>query len=195
MKKFHKKYLKKPAGLFRIIKMVNRQGKIVKKIKPGEKISSDFEEKIMLAISGVNNCVYCSYLHTATALKKGVPEDEIIKLLNGELGDFPEEEAVALIYAQHWSENQGEPDKKSRKRMLEYYGEDITAHIEFIMARLFIGNMICNTVEAYKTGNGPDTDKFKFFLTVLLCRPIAFMIRIFGKKGKKQLAGKKISYL
>ena len=34
-------------------------------------------EHLMLAISGVNQCAYCSYLHTQTALSKGVDLDTI----------------------------------------------------------------------------------------------------------------------
>ena len=50
----------------------------------------------MLAVTGVNSCVYCSYRHTKTALERRVNNDEIRDILNGEFGNVPENEQIAL---------------------------------------------------------------------------------------------------
>ena len=60
MKEFHKHYFKTPKELFRTIKKISRCQKNIKKIKLENKIFKVFAEKIMLAVTGINNCIYCS---------------------------------------------------------------------------------------------------------------------------------------
>ena len=114
----------------------------------GGRVSKTFAEKIMLAVTQVNNCRYCNYHHTRQALKAGVSEEEIKRLAKVELGDFPEEEAVALMFAQHYAESGGQPEPAAWARLVDYYGEqtarDILAYIRMIM----MGNLLGNTFEA-----------------------------------------------
>ena len=44
-------------------------------------ISPDFRERLMLAVTAVNGCRYCSYAHTRAALKGGLSREEISGLL------------------------------------------------------------------------------------------------------------------
>lgn len=62
-------------------------------------MSKAFQERIMLAVTSVNGCRYCSYFHTSLALKEGMSADEIQHLLGGEFADAPAAEAVALLFA------------------------------------------------------------------------------------------------
>lgn len=179
---FRKKYFQKLGDFFSLSKKISKIMKRAKNIEKKDKISQAFSEKIMLAVTGVNSCVYCSFRHTKTALEQGVNSDEIRDILNGEFGNVPENEQIALLYAQHWAESGGEPSTKSREKMIEYYGLAKTEHIELSAAMVYIGNLISNTVEAYKQKIRPDRGKVNFFFTYLLCSPIAFFIRTSGKK-------------
>ena len=59
----------------------------------------------MLAVTAVEGCRYCSYFHAKQALKSEVTPEEISRLLSGDVDNCPEEEAMAVIYAQHWAES------------------------------------------------------------------------------------------
>ncbi|MFN2290412.1 MAG: carboxymuconolactone decarboxylase family protein [Anaerolineae bacterium] len=118
------------------------------------RVSRAFAEKIMLAVTEVNGCRYCAYGHTRMALKEGVSPEEIEKILAAELGDFPEEEAVALAFAQHWAETAGQPDPEAERRFREYYGPTISGDILNWMRMISMGNLMGNTLDAilYRLG-------------------------------------------
>jgi AhpD family alkylhydroperoxidase len=181
---FHKRYLKTPKDFFNLIKRNSYYAKKRKTINKKNRISPDFSEKIMLAVTGVNECVYCSYRHTKTALQKGVKYKEINDILKCEFGSFPEEESKALLYAQHWTEKGCIPDTETRSRMIEYYGKQKTEDIEFFMNMVYTGNLISNTVEAYKN-HVREKNSFKFFLVYIMCSPIAYFIRQSKRNLKK----------
>ena len=146
------------------------------------RISPAFAEKLMLAVSGVNACVYCSYRHTKTALEQGVSEAEIQRLLSGSTDGFSEEEAIGITYAQHWAESDGRPSVGARQRVTATYGEETTRYMELYMHAVYLGNMCSNTVEAYRMGDAVKSGRVRFFLTYLLCAPIAFFIRRSGHR-------------
>jgi len=119
----------------------------VKNIKNNE-ISRELREKLMVAVSGVLGCKYCTWLHSEMALSHGVDPGDIQRLLSSELGDFPEEEAVALAFAQNYSETEGKVPEQARQRFYKYYGRkkarDILGYIQII----YFGNLSGNTVDA-----------------------------------------------
>lgn len=192
--RFHKRYFKKIGEFFRKAKEISKAGKKLKRITPEDNISSSFSEKIMLAVTGVNNCVYCSYLHTKTALEHGVTDKEIQAILQGEFGTLPPDEVPGLLYAQHWTETGGNPTPKARNEVVTFYGENKTASIEYYMQLVNIGNLVSNTVEGYKRKAVPERGKFSFLLTYLLCLPIASFIKRGGLKHR-HLVKNDLAYL
>jgi len=112
------------------------------------RISKAFAEKIMLAVSAVNGCRYCSYGHARTALTSGVSPQEVDRLLSGEVGHVPADEAPARFFAQHYAESGDRPAPDMVQKLVETYGQekarDILAHIRMIT----FGNLSGNTVDA-----------------------------------------------
>jgi AhpD family alkylhydroperoxidase len=113
-----------------------------------ERVSRAFAEKIMLAVTAVNGCRYCAYGHTRAALVAGVPPEEVEQILSLELGDLPEEEAVALAFAQHWAETAGAPAPEAEQRFRSYYGEQVSDDILNWMRMIQMGNLLGNTFDA-----------------------------------------------
>ncbi len=111
-------------------------------------VSRAFAEKIMLAVTRVNGCRYCAYGHTRAALAAGVPESEIQCLMSGDLGCFPEEEAVALAFAQHYAESACQPDPQALQRLVAYYGPETAADIQAYLRMITFGNLYGNTFDA-----------------------------------------------
>jgi len=114
----------------------------------GGRISQPFAEKIMLTVTRVNGCRYCSYGHSRAALAVGVSETELQKLLRGEIGAFPEQEAVALAFAQHYAETCCQPDPFAWQRLVEYYGPEAARDIQAYLRMITFGNLLGNTFDA-----------------------------------------------
>jgi len=113
------------------------------------RVSRAFAERIMLAVTSVNKCRYCSYGHTRAALAAGVPEADIRNLAAGELDKLPDDELVALTYAQHYAESQGNPDSTAWRRFVEVYGDDRARDISAYIRMITIGNLYGNTFDAF----------------------------------------------
>jgi AhpD family alkylhydroperoxidase len=111
-------------------------------------VSRAFAERIMLAVTQVNGCRYCSYAHARMALQAGVTPEEIADLMAGQWQNLPEMELVALTFAQHYAETGGRPDSVAWQQLNQIYGagvaRDILAHIRMIM----VGNLLGNTFDA-----------------------------------------------
>jgi AhpD family alkylhydroperoxidase len=114
----------------------------------GDRVGKAFAEKIMLAVSKVNGCRYCLYGHSRAALAAGVGPEEIRKLLAGDLGTFPEQEAVALAFAQHYATCQSRPDPATWQRLVDYYGLETARDIRAYLRMITFGNLFGNTFDA-----------------------------------------------
>lgn len=130
-----------------------------------------------LAVSGVNECRYCTWLHTKTALEKGLSQEEIDAMLSAEFDDLGPGELTAVLYAQHWADTDGEVTTEGRSRVLDEYGPRRTSEIEAVIRAAYFGNLCSNTVVAYRDakneGRQPPVRRFTHVLAV----PIAGAIR------------------
>ena len=110
-------------------------------------VSETFRERLMMAVTSVNGCRYCSYFHSREALKAGISPEEIATLTNFEFGECPDEEQPALLYAQHWAESNTHPDEEAYQRVLEFYGEEKLKAIEMVLRMIRMGNLMGNTLD------------------------------------------------
>jgi AhpD family alkylhydroperoxidase len=96
------------------IKMIgNKRKKLVDK---------DFVERLQLAVTEVNGCAACSYAHTYMALKQGMSSEEINSFLSGDGKFIKQEEAKAIIFAQHYADTRGFAKKGAFDSLLDEYG-------------------------------------------------------------------------
>jgi AhpD family alkylhydroperoxidase len=112
------------------------------------RISHTFAEKIMLTVSQVNGCRYCLYGHSRAALACGVDQVELQKLLAGDIGDFPLEQAVALAFAQHYAESECQPDEAAWAKLVDTYGLESARDILAYLRMITFGNLLGNTFDA-----------------------------------------------
>lgn len=122
-----------------------KQRKQIKTLMRGDSLSEAFRERIMLTVTEVNGCRYCQYAHAKMALSAGLSASEIESLSAGAFHHCPPEEVAALLYAQHWAEENGSPHATMRKKMNINYGEDKTRDIELVMRMIRMGNLLGNT--------------------------------------------------
>jgi len=106
-----------------------------------------FRERLMLVVTSVNGCRYCSYAHAREALAEGITPKEIDALGEGMFEDSPTEEVPALLYAQHWAEMDGEPEPGVRQQIEQRYGEKTLQQIEIALRMIRVGNLLGNTFD------------------------------------------------
>ena len=110
-------------------------------------MAPDFRERLMLAVTAVNGSRYCSYAHTRAALKGGISREEISGLLEGDIGDCPEDELPAVLYAQHWAESGASPEPEMVQKLEETYGPEKSVAIHLMLRMIRLGNLLGNTFD------------------------------------------------
>jgi AhpD family alkylhydroperoxidase len=112
------------------------------------RVDKAFAERIMLAVTNVNGCRYCDYFHARQALTVGIDEAELQQMYAGEFGHLPEEQTIAIAFAQHFAEQQGKPDPLTRQRLQTFYGPDTARDIMAYIHMITMGNLLGNTADA-----------------------------------------------
>ena len=103
-------------------------------------ISPQFVERIMLAVTEVNNCAICSYAHSKRALESGMTAEEIQNMLSGIMDDVPDDEVAGVMFAQHYADTRGNPTMESWQRIVQIYGTSKAEAILGSIRMIMIGN-------------------------------------------------------
>jgi AhpD family alkylhydroperoxidase len=82
-----------------------------------------WRERIMLAITEVNGCDMCSYMHTKIALQAGMSNEEIKNILGGELKDVPDNEITSVLFAKDYAFNKEKIDPSFKAKLEQQYGK------------------------------------------------------------------------
>ena len=119
-------------------------------------ISPAFRERLMLTVTAVYGCRYCSYFHARQGLKSGIDSEEAVALLAGNHERCPPEEAIALLYAQHWAESNAKPDVEATERLERMYDTEIVKAINLTLRMVRVGNLAGNLLDycLYKLSRG-----------------------------------------
>jgi len=151
------------------------------------RIPAKFNEQIILAVTAVNECVYCTWFHSNLAIESGCSPEEIARILGRDLNDVEPTQAVALAFAQHYAESEGKPDFNAAKNLLKCYGFGKTVGILDAIYKITIGNLTGNTLDAFNCrirGKEPRNGSFCFeFLVFFLGMPL---LKLLGVQNKMQ---------
>lgn len=110
-------------------------------------LDETFRERLMLAVTQVNRCRYCTEFHAKYALEAGLSQEEIEQLLEGIVEQCPPDEVTAILYARHWAEEAGAPDPEIRQKLVDVYGEGQADAIDMVLRMIWIGNLSGNTFD------------------------------------------------
>lgn len=110
--------------------------------RKSQKVSSQFLERLQLAVTEVNACPACSYAHTYMALKEGLSAEEINSFLVGDGKWVKPEEAKALMFAQHFAEQGGCPGKEAVDALEAEYGQEKADIMISAVQLMLAGNII-----------------------------------------------------
>jgi AhpD family alkylhydroperoxidase len=136
--------------LFSDIKAILSNREHVRRAMRGNLVSPEFRERLMLVVTQVNDCRYCSSYHSSEALKVGISADEISLLMQGGIPDSaPASELAAIHYARHWAENNTKSTDVEKKRLIEIYGQETADAIHILLRMIRIGNLSGNTWDSW----------------------------------------------
>lgn len=156
-----------------------------------KKISKAFETKIMLAVTSVNGCKYCAWFHSREALKAGIEQQEVKRLLSSQLNrQIEDEELVALDFAFHYAETDQRPDRERISNLIEVYGNEIATEILLKLRIIYFGNLCGNTFEAFLSrlkGKGPENSFWLSEVTIfLIVSPMYGLISLLMRKDERR---------
>lgn len=147
MKEFNRRIYPNFASFLADLKAVLAQRDQMGPLMRGELVDAAFRERLMLAVTAVNGCRYCSFAHARQALVAGIPEAQVRALQDGLLEGCPSEQLPALLYAQHWAEARGKADPAARARLIESYSPEAVVAIELALQTIQVGNLLGNTLD------------------------------------------------
>jgi AhpD family alkylhydroperoxidase len=147
MNKLERRIYHSLSELLADFRAIMSQRKQIHSLMRGEVIAPSLRERLMLVVTAVNRCRYCSYAHAREALSTGISQAEIEALASGMFEDSPPEEVPALLYAQHWAEMNGEPEAPVREQVVERYGEQVVETMELALHMIRAGNLSGNTFD------------------------------------------------
>ena len=146
-KPFPRRYYRNLGDFFRDFSYLMKHRDQIRQAMQSE-ISVEFRERLMLMVTEVNGCRYCSYYHAKLALEAGIDEKDLNDLLAGCVPqNTPDEEIPALLYAQHWAEANANPAAETTQKILDHYGQKKTDAIHIILRMIRMGNLLGNTLD------------------------------------------------
>ena len=137
-----------PLDFLRDVRFLIRSHSLVRSAMRSGGISFGFRERLMMVVTDVNGCRYCTWYHSTQSIKAGLSDDELRVLLEGQIPqDTPSEEIPALVYARHWAQANGMPEPEAARSLAEVYSEERAALINVILRMIRAGNLMGNTLD------------------------------------------------
>lgn len=118
------------------------------KLGRGQTLSHDFRERLMLVVTGVNQCRYCTFIHSKAAGAVGVAPEQIAKLLDGDLSDVSSTELPVLQFAARWAQADGLVDNSEFERLQVACGRELSEQILLALKMIRYGNLTGNTFDS-----------------------------------------------
>ncbi len=130
------------SEMYDALRSVYQAGSVLAANRKDQKISEEFIERIMLAVTEVNGCSVCSYAHTKMALESGFSEEEIDSFLSGSDAYVVPEEAKAILFAQSFADAHGQLDEASYQALVDEYGSAVSEVILAAARVMTVGNIL-----------------------------------------------------
>ncbi|MGI6342428.1 MAG: carboxymuconolactone decarboxylase family protein [Bacteroidales bacterium] len=149
--------------------------------KKSKLVDTHFVERLQLAVTEVNGCAACSYQHTKMALQQGMSNEEIASFLNGETNFIKPEEAKAIMFAQHFADSRGFPEKNTYDAIVEEYGKKEARVILSACQVMLSGNIFGIPLSAFLSrlhGKPYKNSSLFYELVMIVVGPLCFPIAL-----------------
>jgi AhpD family alkylhydroperoxidase len=145
---FNRRYYSGFKPFWRDFKYLISRRDQIRETMRSDALTPDFRERLMLAVTEVNGCRYCRTFHVGQARQAGISTEEITQYLQGIVPeDVPEDQKLAVCYAQHWAETDANPDPEIRDQIREVYGDETARGIDIALRMIRMGNLLGNTAD------------------------------------------------
>jgi AhpD family alkylhydroperoxidase len=145
---FQRRYYRGWRSFWKELKFILSHQDKIKSAMNSEILTAAFRERLMLAVTEVNQCSYCRKFHVGQAKNVGISVAEITQYLKGTIPEtIPEEQKLAVCYAQHWAENDAKPDPDFQDQVRRVYGEQGLEEISMVLRMIRMGNLLGNTAD------------------------------------------------
>jgi AhpD family alkylhydroperoxidase len=145
MNKFKKRTYQNFTEFFDDLRFFFRNRKEIRQVMNPKNFPLAFRERLMLAVTQVNECRYCTWFHKREALKSGISKAELDLMLGGLIDATNETELNALLYAKSWAENNGNAMVAERLGLIRTYGPQKAEQINIILRLIRFGNLSGNS--------------------------------------------------
>jgi AhpD family alkylhydroperoxidase len=158
-------------------------------VKPAT--SRSLREKVIIGVTSVNDCRWCSWLHTGIALRHGVDLDELQSLLgSGTFGTAADREPTAILFAQHFADTRRRPTPAARlalaRRFTPYQRLEIMAWIHFIYYTNLSGNSADAWLARFRGWKVADGHPFAEALAGLAAAPVLLIGWLRSRKWRPE---------
>lgn len=125
---------------FKIMNHAAKSFGVLMYVKKHKLFNKKFKERIMLAVTEVNGCELCSYVHTKISLSSGMNKHEIKDLLNGIKDDIPEDQLVGVLFGEYYASSHEQPERVMIDRLISEYGREKAKIICAILGMITLTN-------------------------------------------------------
>lgn len=139
-----------PGILFRDRGFLIRSAPAIARAMRNPEVGRAFAGKIMMVVTAVNVCTYCTWFHAQEAATSGMSEAEITSMFDLQFeASATEHELPGLLFAQHYAETNRTPTPEMSARLNAFYGETTARDIMLFIRVIFFGNLLGNTFDAF----------------------------------------------
>lgn len=190
-----------PGILFRDLGFLISKSPALLRAARNPDIGHSFTGKIMMVVTAVNGCTYCTWFHAQQAVTSGMSDDEIKDMFDLQFeASASEHELPALLFAQHYAETNRNPTPEMVTRLDEFYGEQTAQDIMLLIRVIFFGNLLGNTFDAFPArlkgqkaeGSSALFELTFYVFTFWLMLPAKWLLQRRDKKAARAKAGEQV---
>ncbi len=120
--------------------------------------------------------------------------EEIEAILSGDTGKIPQDELIAIFFAQHYTDNKGKSSKEAWQRLIEEYGSEKSLVILALIRMMNMANIYGIAISAIRDRfRGKPSGKTIFLyeisiiFSIFIYLPLAILHTFFDKLRKKSI--------
>ncbi len=153
--------------------------------------SPALREKVMLAVTSVNDCRYCNWVHTGLALENGVDPAALQDFLDrATFGELQEREAVAVLFGKHFADTLRQPTGAAEAALAQRWNASERAEIMAYIHAIYFANLSGNSTDAWLARlrgiEVEDGHPLAEAIAALLSAPVLAAIRLQSRRSRPQ---------
>lgn len=154
-------------------------------VKP--RLPASLREEVMLAVTSVNDCRYCSWVHTGLALENGVDMDDLDLLLGKSLDNVEEREAVAILFGKHFADTVRQPSAQARAKLAAHFSPAEQREIMAYIHAIYFANLTGNSADAILArlrGHQVEGSVMAQLLAAIVGAPVLWLIWLASRRNE-----------